>query len=328
MGGYSVSDLFGRRWRISVVTDNGKGNIKQYVVSDSEQDEEQGRAGLHCLFHIEHIGYRVPNYSDIKIYNLEASTEETLIQEGKSLIIEAGYKDPTRFGVIFNGKIFQAVRYRENVTDYVLDIQCIDGLDFLYRNFVNQTIAAGGTPFDVAQMVASQAISPIQATYVSRDLTIKKLPRGRVLFGEPKDILSEIAEDYGAEWFIENGQLYMARMDEEVNPDSAIVVSPEDGLVSIPQQVPDGITFRCLLDPRFKIRRPPMMVKLYKTEIRERKKQLGEFQTPPAPDGFYKIAAVIHTGDTRGNEWYTDITGLGSLGRVLMMQQTLQTDIH
>ena len=28
------------------------------------------------------------------------------------------------------------------------------------------------------------------------------------------------------------------------------------------------------------------------------------------PSGLYVVAGVRHTGDTRGNEWYTEITGV------------------
>jgi hypothetical protein len=38
----------------------------------------------------------------------------------------------------------------------------------------------------------------------------------------------------------------------------------------------------------------------------------GELPTLLDQDGLYFVAAVVHTGDTRGNEWYTDITGFNT----------------
>lgn len=35
-------------------------------------------------------------------------------------------------------------------------------------------------------------------------------------------------------------------------------------------------------------------------------------------DGLYKIVRVVHVGDTRGNEWYSEITGINSDAQGLM----------
>ena len=151
------------------------------------------------------------------------------------------------------------------------------------------------------------------------------LPRGRVFFGEPKKYFRSIAADNNAQWFIENGELNIGRIQDDPTPEkNALVINPDNGLIGSPQQIEDGVTFRTLLNPTLKIALPAMWVKLDMTQIVAMKVNIGQLQTKLDEDGLYRICSVIHTGDSRGQEWYTECIGVTFMGRLAALLETAQ----
>jgi hypothetical protein len=57
-------------------------------------------------------------------------------------------------------------------------------------------------------------------------------------------------------------------------------------------------------------------VKLDQTLIRQEKIRRGILQTRLDEDGLYRVAGVMHIGDTRGNEWYTEVVAVGFMGKL------------
>ena len=71
-----------------------------------------------------------------------------------------------------------------------------------------------------------------------------------------------------------------------------------------------------LLNPNITMVNPAMNIKLEQATIREQLKQIGVAPTLLEQDGIYKVAKLTHRGDTRGNEWYTEITGIITQGMI------------
>ena len=73
----------------------------------------------------------------------------------------------------------------------------------------------------------------------------------------------------------------------------------------------DGVTFMCLLNPTISIFNPPMLVKLDNTKIRQTALQWGSKGFSRLDqDWMYRVIGVTHVGDTRGNEWYSQVVGV------------------
>jgi hypothetical protein len=89
-------------------------------------------------------------------------------------------------------------------------------------------------------------------------------------------------------------------------------------MIGIPYQTLDGaINVRSLLNPQLM---PARLVKVNEKDIRQiavknaglTKAEMGSIgyfneNNQIAADGIYKIYALRHTGDNRGNDWYTDV---------------------
>jgi hypothetical protein len=80
-----------------------------------------------------------------------------------------------------------------------------------------------------------------------------------------------------------------------------------------------GISFKVALDPRVRVTAPPMKVRIDNSSIVAMKRQLGEFPSMLDDSGIYNVGRVRHVGDSRGNDWYTEIDGFTSPGKKATM---------
>lgn len=296
------------------------GRKYQILVSNSE-GKALDVSNLRCTFRIERTGYQAINFAEISIYNLTGTTEAGIIKEGMRVIVNAGYEDG-QYGKIFDGDIFQPLRDRENNLDYKLTLHCIDGDSLLNNRIVKFTVNAGINQRQMLDQIAAYAYTPEQIGHITEDMSDKILPRGKVFFGEPKKYFRQIAQDNNAQFYANDGQLHISKL-TDVPAGEALVISPTNGLIGVPQQVDYGVSFRCLLNPIIKVTNPAMLVKLDNSIIREQKLQYGQLPTILDQDGVYKVAKVVHIGDTRGNDWYTEVTGISSPGKIPMMLSTV-----
>ena len=90
----------------------------------------------------------------------------------------------------------------------------------------------------------------------------------------------------------------------------AQVITPETGLIGIPQQIQWGVKFKTLLDPRIKVQFPCYQVKLDSTTIAQLKRTLNTLPSMQDWGGYYNVAGVRHFGNSRGNDWYTEVTSV------------------
>lgn len=316
------STLFGRKWKITVIKANGE---EAWKVADSTDS----KTALKCTFYIEQNGFQTPWYSEVSIYNLGAKTMNDMImacnEEGASVNIEAGYKNG-KYGTIFSGKIFQPLFDRQNVVDYVLTLSCIDGLGLLTGNLCSASLKAG---YDYALQIATMAknsMTPISIAEngITPSLDSKKAPRGKTFFDVPHDILRDITKDNNASFWIGDNQLNVSKLDDKYEGE-AQVYSATTGLIGTPQQTTNGVSFRVLLNPELKVKRPLMVVKLDTKLIQQQKLKQGSVVSPLDKDGYYKIIKVTHIGDTRGNEWYTNLLGVNMIGNVPLLLGQVQS---
>lgn len=317
----TTNPLFGRKWKISVYLKSGD----TLIVSNSDTEIQSG--ALRCTFDIDRPGYQACYYGDIVIYNLNGPTEAKVINEGDRVTVEAGYIDGN-YGKIFDGKVFQMFRERENVVDYKITLHCLDGLGIFDSNVVAFTLFAGSDQRDHIQNIAAQASTTIPLGSVSDNISTQKLPRGKVFFGEPVEYFRNIARDNNAQVYIQDGEVYMTKLVDgtTIGTDQAISITPETGLIGTPQITTAGIVFKVLLDPRIKIANPSMIVFLdpSKTSAQQQLLRIGQYPTILDKAGYYQIGRIRQHGDTRGNDWYTEITGINSLGKMPLLVQTAQ----
>jgi len=270
---------------------------------------------MHFRFEVRRGDIETPNSADITIFNLSDTTANRIMwpqtgpPEFTRVVLQAGYEG--NFGKIFDGEIRQVRRGKFNPTDKYLNILAQDA-DFSY-NFavVSQTLAAGAGAQDQLATIAGAMGLPLG--YVG-ELPNAQLSRGKVYWGMARDYLRQLARTCDATWSVQDGAIQLIPL-AAYRPGEAPVLTAKTGLVGLPQQTQNGITARSLLNPGIKI---GGLVKLDNKSIQGFKASLGYADLYNADtykalvpsisaDGTYRALIADHTGDTRGQEGYTDM---------------------
>jgi hypothetical protein len=271
-------------------------------------------SSLRITFRVERGDLQTPNSARIRVYNVSDSTACRIESEFTRVVLQAGYKGS--YGIIFDGSIVQPKRGRESPTDTFMDIVAADG-DAAY-NFavVNTTLAAGSVPADHVK-VCTTAMSGygVTAGYQS-DLGGNPLPRGKVMFGMARDYLATVAKTTQTLWSIQDGKLQIVPETSYV-PGEVPVINAKSGMIGMPEQTQNGITVRMLLNPSIKIGR---LIKLDNSSIQKYEYSLSTSQQAENQntalqnqingDGLYYVMTSEIWGDTRGNDWYTQVVCL------------------
>ncbi len=94
------------------------------------------------------------------------------------------------------------------------------------------------------------------------------------------------------------------------HPTPDVTLTPATGIIGTPRQIQGGVSFRTLMNPNIYLSNPPRYVKLDQTQISQLLWQYGVLPSVLSQSGVYAIVDVAYTGDTRGQDWYTDATGM------------------
>jgi hypothetical protein len=295
---------------------------------------------LHIVFNIHQNDFESPNHAEIKVHNLNRDTMSQIQAWGENAIVhlEAGYVQNNTLETIFHGTISQMRVGRENETDTFVEMLCMDG-DILYNDnagWLSTTVAAGSTQKQTidqitqslnagkqqAVMNISQQPAPSEGKYWSAASL-----RGKVLWGMPRNMIRNVAQQIGYRWSIQNGQVQFVA-EQGYLPGDAIVLNPSTGLVGTPTQTDNGIVLRSLLNPKIKI---SSLIQLNESLINQEivnsmttyDRWAGLVNAAPlaADPSVYCVLVAEHHGDNRGREWYTDMTAMAvdmTTGKVVL----------
>lgn len=304
-----MSELYGRRCSLIVGDENGNGlELSEFRVK----------------FLINRADVQSPANADIRIYNLSDDTMSQIREEFTHVFLQGGYE--ANFGLLFNGKVRQFRKGRENPTDTYLDILAQDG-DEGYNYAVMNTTLPGGWNQDEMHAEIVKAFDPFGVVEGYKPtFGGPALPRGRVMYGMARDYMRTLAEGAGASWHIADGQINVIPLASTL-PGDAIVINSASGMIGIPQQTINGVTVRALINPRIKhggtiqlnnadIQQQPFNISYNPGLANNTFSQDGTgndvvTNTGFDTDGNYKVYSITMTGDTRGQEWYFDIVCVG-----------------
>lgn len=266
-------------------------------------------SALRIRFVVRQWDIQTPNYTVIRVYNLKSETAQKIQKEFTSVVLQAGYQDGN-YGVIFSGTVKQIKRGREDQVTTYLDIMAADGDQSYNFGTVNTSLAAGSTANDHVKAIA--AGMGLQVGFAS-PLPASKLPRGKVIYGMGRDHMRTVANATNSSYSIQDGKLQIISLTGYA-PGEAVVLTSKTGMIGMPEQTEDGIRVTCLLNPQIKI---GTRLQIDNASIQRAAKDpslQGElsfnFLPQISDDGFYRTLVCNFIGDTRGNDWYSDITCL------------------
>jgi hypothetical protein len=341
MSSPSNTPFFGRAYQLSIAPATQPGTE---IVISSDAFEPNA---LRFTFDINQLAFKAFWQAEIEIFNCDGQITSgpsagqmliaDLITEGSIVTVKAGYQYDGLPQTIWQGPVFQTIWDRVEVVDFRITLRCLLNRVLTTQNFINTTIPALSTQFDQAQFIASHSVTPIPVNGTQLQLLpTRRLPRGKSYFGSPHEFLHDIADDNGfLSWFAGNG-FNMADLNQPVGPlvatyapatvlGSAPAKQPDGttlSLIGTPQQTQFGINFKVLLDPRLQILSPLVQVGIQMQFIRQAAVQypLPEGQLPPRPlVNQYTVVGVRHYGDSRGNNWYSEVTAFSKVDDVIAL---------
>lgn len=257
-----------------------------------------------------------PNTAVIKIFNLHPSNEARIKNEFDDVLLNCGYEDAMR--LVFRGNIKHVYRYRDG-NDYITEIEAADGDKDFRHAVMNETLAAGTTNKQLVERASGTFSGGTKQGFV--DVPHKARLRGKVISGNTRDVLHEIAKDSGANWSIQDGQLVIVKA-SSVMPGEAIVIRADTGMLGAPEINDKGIAVKCLLNPQIRINGAIKLdnngIKAKKAKDKKTEKTNERIVDDPYspggdtvrldPDGIYKCIKLTHKGINRGkgNDWTTE----------------------
>lgn len=329
-----MSELYGRKFKLTIILNPNRtvtdvlttiGIAPELDAIIIEQNSLEQNA-LRITFDVDYPGMQGWYYSEINIYNFNVSSLMQVIDDGAAVILEAGYINGN-YGEIFSGYIFQSLFERENITDYKLTLRCVDGQRLFSEEFTAFSLDRGRNN-QVAHFNAIHAYAqqPITIGNVPSQLRTTNMDRGVTVFTSPANGLADLLRNYSIDkvsdgcFFTKKGVTKYFDMNDPVREPAIEITPANGGLIGTPIQTKYGCNFTCLLNAQIELDVPRVQVKLDMSQIRAMKAAQGLLLAPLDYDNTYQVIGVRHVGDTRGNEWYTYVTGINKEGAQALTQ--------
>ncbi len=248
---------------------------------------------LRCEFKITKTHKKVPNSCDITITNLAAATRTDLETKPLFVQIAAGYDDDPR--LLFTGDLRFGMSEQKGPNWETL-LQLGDG-DCHYRwARVNESYKPGTTVREVLKKTAkAMGFTLPDALDKNPDLDAQ-FAAGEVASGPARLHLDKLLRPYGYTWAIQNNELRVLR-ENQIPSLTAHEIDEAHGMIGTPtfgspprSGKPPHVNVKMLLYPELL---PGDLVKVTTKDIKV--------------NGFFRIEAVKHEGDTHGNNWFTEI---------------------
>jgi hypothetical protein len=277
---------------------------------------------LRVQFEVAKTIDKAPNTAIIKIYNLNPSNEEKF-KEDDDIFLNAGYYGAMK--QVFCGNIKHVYRYREG-NDHITEIEAGDGDKDFRHAVMNETLASGTT---INQLLdrAVGTFKDVGGTVRGHvQITDRTRLRGKVISGNTRTVLDDVARESGANWSIQDGQLVIVSTND-VLPGQAVVIRADTGMLGAPEINDKGIAVKCLMNPTLRVNgaikldNNGIKAKRQQAQALATKREKQETNAPVGrenqqlvrldPDGIYKVLKLTHKGDNRGPDWVSEIECIG-----------------
>lgn len=267
-----------------------------------------------------------PVVADVKIWNLSDALCNRLMKKEYSLMtIVAGYhgdsekEEDYNYGTLFSGEIRFAVKGRDDLKDSWIQLQAAGNYSTWIDMTTETTLAGGHTAADINRLMMRDFNTRGITQGVTGEMPEVVYPRGRVMMRPAREQMDLLAEMCKATWQMVEGQLRMIPVDNYI--DNVVELNGESGLVGMPKLTLDErVNIKCLINPKIQLN---SLIKLthnrVNTTLPASMKLDGPVpeKTASAPEsprpgidarGEYIVRSITYNGDTRGSDWYMEMT--------------------
>ena len=296
------------------------------VAEDGSNTTAIDLSDFHVKFHITQAITSRPCTAEITVYNpsdetvnaISAPINQYVKDAHMKVIIDAGYEE--RHSVIFQGDLWWKSTGRESETDTYLRLIAASGDTANQYAVVNRSLPAGASQSEAFDVVMDSMKDYGVGVCKRPTLSEAVLPRGKALYGLARDIMQGIADRNGFDWSYDPRGIVTIPKQGALPPAETkrvVVLTPNTGLLGRPNITENGIKARMLLNPLIdfgglvQIDQSLVQNPDYQTAYSAVNENLPATGAMVAGDGLYLVKSREHIGDTRGDEWYTDIIAIG-----------------
>ena len=287
----SNSLLFDRRYTLHIIPPAGE---------DARLIE-----GLHIKFNITKTLFGQPNIAEINIFNPNEDTIGLLKAKYTKVVLNAGYGNDLR--IVFRGEVQNALQSKTSV-DRMITVFARDGFRDYQQASFSKTFDSKVDMQSILMEVLGEFLDVVPGD-LSGIPRVRDKPNGLTLDGQVSRILDDLAEEYNADWSIQDGVVNVLGRDNTLREDELVLISASTGMLGSPRVTEIGADVTALLNinlipgARFAIQALGAEVQLgnlfYRTE-----------RVRTDATGLYKVRSVNIKGDSRdGNDWQSIIQG-------------------
>lgn len=276
---------------------------------------------LRFSFQIEKTLSETLNNSTISVYNLNKEDRKTIEQPNNALILKAGYIDHVGTQEIFIGIVRRTLTRRDSV-DWITDIELDDGLIAYRDSKLSVAFKPGSKAVDVLNFIAKSFGLPVHKFTNFPD---KYYPHGWSFVGRSRDAMTKVCEFLGCEWSIQNQEIQILKKGKATQ-NEAVLMSAESGMIGSPELETKTLSDQDAAKQGVTTNSKGAVVRATKTDEGTkprlqvsgyRVKSLLQPTVQPGQivklvaegiDAFLKVETVSHSGDTHGDDWFTELS--------------------
>jgi hypothetical protein len=333
MSPISQTPFFGQAWELIITYTDTNGDDQNITVSTNAWEPE----ALRITFEV--LQATIPSswwYADIVVYNLKQETIKNFILTATNVKLSAGFQTgPAKSTVIWDARVFQVLIDEENVVDTRVTFHCVAN-PVAMANPVAFSIGPSAAQAQLlTKMAGNIGLPPMEnsqntatlSEHAQAALMAKQYPRGNTVFHTFGQYLDIASNDQNLTTWRKGNAAYMTELGNVArglstptadltyalpNPvgttSSGLPAGTTQTIIGTPRQTPQGVIFTVLLDPRLQVKLPVQVVQLVgNLTITQQTIQVGQNQSTLNTLQF--VVQVRHVGDSRGNDWYTEVTG-------------------
>ncbi len=297
---------FGRTWQLTV----------------SNGTKVMDLSSLRCRFEIRCSDTSTINTAAIRVYNPQPSTiaditGSTNLDSGFTTVtLNVGYASNGSTRMLFSGDIKEFHFGKEQNVDRYLDILAADGDSAFNQTMLNQSLPPG-TNYQKLLLDTLKAMNIAPPSSLPAPIVAGTI-RGKTMVGMARLTLDSICNNVGWRWSIQNGVATFVPNTSYLPDATPVQIGSATGMIGSPEQTDNGIMIRCYINPLITIGRA---VQLNNSDISRMVVPEGAQSGPDGQSaiaipqvlnakGLYRVLSMDHVGDTRGSEWYTELTCL------------------
>ena len=242
----------------------------------------------------------------IDIYNLDNKGDESnIFMEHKLIQLDAGY-DKLR-GTLFQGIINNVNTFRDG-NDIITRIYCRDAKEQVDK-MITVTYSKSTNLNDLLKDIAAIAGLPIARQSIAFQNTNKA-----IVINKPfSEAMKDLADTFKFRFYVFNGALYLFDKEKGNSAQTTYEISAGTGLLETPILTTQGMNVKMLMEPKIKPS-DRFVVRSGGVELVQGGLEFNAKLTRGRGD--QQVLSLVHTGDTHGDSWYTEIIGKVIKGRI------------